>query len=519
MRRPGGAVARPRRAELIAALSLGIDLGLGQPMEHMLRSCLIAMRLGDLVGADRDDRETAYYGGLLAWIGCHADSQEFAELFGDDIAFRAASYDVDWRGPEFAALLVRYVGSVRPLPDRAVRLLDFVAHARPQLTSMIASHCVSASALAARLGLPDRVIEGLAFTFERWDGSGLPTAARGEAIPLGMRLVHLADVAEVHLRRGGPDAAITMARKRAGRQFDPHLVDVFCRHVGDLDPGGDDVWDAVIALAPDAAVPLDAAEVDRVLEAMGDFVDLKSPWTVGHSRAVVELAVRAGRSLGLSEPELTDLARAGRVMDLGLMGVPNRVWRKTTVLSPAEEERVRLHPYLTRRILSRVAALEPLGRLASSHHERLDGTGYPQGATAPQLGLPERILAAAEEYRSSREPHPLRPALAPADAARSLRGDVRAGRLDGPAAEAVVAAAENRSAGRPAWPAGLTGREVTVLRGIARGRTAAEVGAELHISPKTARNHIEHIYVKIGASNRTAAALFAVSHGLLGDPE
>jgi DNA-binding CsgD family transcriptional regulator len=293
---------------------------------------------------------------------------------------------------------------------------------------------------------------------------------------------------------------------------------MFCLHVPDLDPAEDDVWDQVIARAPDASVPLDAAEVDRVLEAMGDFVDLKSPWIIGHSRAVAELAVRAGGSLGLGEPELTDLARAGRVMDLGLMGVPNRVWRKTTVLSPAEEERVRLHPYLTRRILSRVGAraTEPPRVLSSRAARRLGiSAGDHCAAARPARADP----GAAEEYRSLRESHPLRPALAPGDAARSLRGDVRAGRLDGPAVEAVLAAAGNRPAGRPAWPAGLTGREVTVLRGIARGQTAAAVGADLHISPKTARNHIEHIYVKIGASNRTAAALFALSHGLLGDPE
>ncbi len=519
MVRPSAAAPRPTRAELVAALSLAIDLGLGQPMEHMLRSCLIAMRLADLVDADAVERETAYYGGLLAWIGCHADSQEFAELFGDDIAFRAASYEMDWRGPEFATLLMRYVGSVRPLPARAVRLLDFVVHARPQLTAMIASHCVSASALAARLGLPDRVTEGLAFTFERWDGSGLPTGAAGDAIPLGMRLVHLADVAEVHLRHGGPEAAVAMARDRRGTQLDPHLVDVFCRHVADVVPGGGDSWERVIALAPDAGAPLGTAEADAVLEAIGDFVDLKSPWTAGHSRAVVGLAVGAGRALGLGDPELADLARAARVMDLGLMGVPNRVWRRTSILSPAEAERLRLHPYFTRRILSRVAALEPLSRPASSHHERLDGSGYPQGTTAPQLGIPERILAAAEQYRSLREPHPLRAALPPGEAATALRDDVRAGRLDGPAVEAVLAAAGTRPAGRPAWPAGLTGREVTVLRGIAQGRTAGDVAGELHISPKTAQNHIEHIYRKIGASNRTGAALFAVSHGLLGEPE
>src|SRR3954452_9540980 len=165
---------KPQRAELLAALSLAIDLGLGQPLEHMLRSCLIAMRLCDLVEADPEERETAYYGGLLAWIGCHADSQEFAELLGDDIAFRAASYEVDWRGPRYAALLLRFVGSQRPAPAHAARLASFALHARNQLQDLVRSHCVSAGALAQQLGLPAQVSAALAFTFERYDGSGLP---------------------------------------------------------------------------------------------------------------------------------------------------------------------------------------------------------------------------------------------------------------------------------------------------------------------------------------------------------
>jgi hypothetical protein len=295
---PAGA-GRPRRAELLAALSLAIDLGLGQPLEHMLRSCLIAMKLADLVSADAGERETAYYGGLLAWIGCHADSQELAEMFGDDIEFRAATYEIDWRGVPFASLLLRHTGSGRPVAAHTARLASFAVHARAQMCELISSHCQSAGNLAGRLGLSDQVSRGLTYTFERWDGSGLPSGASGAQIPLGMRLVHLADVAEVHLRTGGVEAAAAMARERSGTQFDPDLVDAFCAHLRELIPVvDDDVWQRAIRLAPDSDRVLTEIELDTLLEAMGDFVDLKSPWTVGHSRMVAELAARAGTSLG-----------------------------------------------------------------------------------------------------------------------------------------------------------------------------------------------------------------------------
>ena len=271
----------------------------------------------------------------------------------------------------------------------------------------------------------------------------------------------------------------------------------------------------MLELAPDHDQRLTADELAEMVTVMGDFVDLKCPWTAGHSRAVAALASAAGAALGLDAAECAALERAGHVLDLGRMGVPNRVWRKPAP-STAEQERIRLHPYLSRRILARVDALHPVAGLAGTHHERLDGSGYPQGLAGPELRLPERILAAADAYRSLLEPDPLAGPIEPDDAARILRAEVQAGRLDGPAVEAVLAAAGQRAPRRVGWPAGLTDREVTVLRLLAQGRSPALIAAELHISAKTVRNHVEHIYAKIGASNRTGAALFAVSHGLLG---
>jgi DNA-binding NarL/FixJ family response regulator len=131
--------------------------------------------------------------------------------------------------------------------------------------------------------------------------------------------------------------------------------------------------------------------------------------------------------------------------------------------------------------------------------------------------MPARILGAADVYQSMIEPRPHRTALAGGDAAAELRAEARAGRLDGDAVEAVLVAAGHRARGRRDRPAGLTPREVDVLRLVARGLSSKEIAAELVISPKTARNHIEHIYVKTGARSRVDASLFAIKHGLLTD--
>ena len=192
----------------------------------------------------------------------------------------------------------------------------------------------------------------------------------------------------------------------------------------------------------------------------------------------------------------------------------NAIWDKPGPLGSGEWERVRMYPYLTERMLCQSSALAPLGAIAVQHHERLDGSGYPRGLTGGSLSTMSRTLAAADAYRTMREPRPHREPV-PADAAAvRLRGESRAGRLDVEVVEAVLAAA-GHPARRHSRPAGLSPREVEILRLIARGMSSREIAGRLTLSPKTVRNHTEHIYAKTGATNRVAASLFAVEHGLL----
>ncbi|MFZ2528267.1 MAG: HD domain-containing phosphohydrolase [Rhodococcus sp. (in: high G+C Gram-positive bacteria)] len=506
----------PRRAELVAALSLAIDLGLGQPMEHMLRSALIATRIADRMGLSADQRGVVFYANLVAWIGCHADSHELARMFGDDIAFRADTYSVDMTGLPFLRLLLGHAGRGLPQAERSLRVAVFLFTARRQMSELIRSHCGSASALSDHIGLDPRVGAMLAFTFERWDGGGLPAGVRGDAIPVEMHIVHLADVVEVHLRLGGTANAVAVAQARNGTQFCPAVVRVFDDAAAEITAGvlEQDVWSAALAQTPDGNRIVRGPELDDMLRAMTDFVDFKCPFLLGHSRQVADLAAAAGRHRGLPGADVDALYRAGLVHGLGRMGVPNQIWEKPGPLTTAEWERVRLYPYLTGRILSRVGGVESVVALAQTHRERLDGSGYPNGLRGPDLSAPARILAAAETYQRLREPRPHRPALTAGDAAARMRRDAKAGRFDTEAVEAVLAAAGHRTTRRAPWPAGLTGREVEVLRLVAFGQSNRQIAAELHITPKTARNHVEHLYTKLCVHNRTQAGLAAIELGL-----
>ena len=485
-------------------------------MEHMLRSSLIATRVAERMGLDAQQRATVYYANLVGWIGCHADSHELSALFGDDIAWRADTYAVDMTGLPFLRLMVSHVGRGLPGWERGLRSAAFVLTARNQVAKMIDSHCSSAGVLCDRMGLDRHVGEALPYIFERWDGRGMPNGARGEDIPLEIHIVRLADVVEVHLRAGGLAAAVDVVRSRCGTQFSPTVAEVFERDAAAILDGllEMDVWTAALAQAPDRDRILDDDEIDELLRAIGDFVDLKCPCSPGYSRAVGDLAAAAARHLRMPSADITRLYRAGLVHGLGRLGVSNQIWEKKAPLSTAEWERLRMYPYLTGRILSRVGGLESVVSLATRHEERLDGSGFPRGLAGSELTVQDRLLAAAVAFQQLLEPRPNKPALDARAAALQLQQEGRAGRLDAESAGAVLVAAGHRASRRTPWSAGLTAREVEVLRLVAQGRSNREIAAELFIAEKTARNHVERLYAKLGVNNRTQATLAAIDRGL-----
>jgi len=489
-------------------------------MEHLLRSCRIALRLAEEVGLDEQERAVVYYVALLGWVGCHADGHEQTRWFGDDIALKADRFPVDMMGAARAGFVLRHLGGDGGLVHRTRLLGSLVGAGRDLAEAFESTHCRIAGGVAVGLGLGERVADALQQVFERWDGKGAPSGLQGERITIASRLVQFALIVEYYRRLGGARAAVEAAVRRRGTQFDPGLVDRFragaSRLLGGLDTTTN--WDEVIGAEPALAPTLSGPEVDGALEAISDLADLKSPFMTGHSRGVAELASAAARRSGFSELQVREVRRAGLVHDLGRLGVSNAIWEKPGTLSPAEVERVRMHPYYTSRMFSHSPVLASVAELAASHAERLDGSGYPRGLAAGSLSPSARFLAAADVCRALCEPRAHRPPYELGHAAGLLEAEVRAGRLDGEAVQAVLGAAGQQVSRRREWPAGLTAREVEVLCLLACGSSNKQIAARLCISAKTAGNHIEHIYMKIGASSRAEASLFAMQQGLLGPP-
>ena len=507
-----------RLAELLAAFSLATDLGMGQPMEHVLRSWLIAARLGERLGLETETRTSLYYVMVLAWVGCVADTAEVAAWFGDDIAFRGDSYHVDLAGLPLMGFALGHVGAGAPLPHRLRLAASLIVSGGRAVERGLMSHCLTTVQMAGRLGLAAEVCDPLQQVFTRWDARGVPEGVGGRDIARPVRLFHLADTVEVFHRDSGVEAAVEVARARRGGQFDPEVVDLFCgtaREVlADLEAAAES--QELIETEPGLCVQLSEAELDAALEAVADFTDLRSPSRAGHSRGVAELAAAAASLCGLAAPDVLNLRRAGLVHDIGMHGVPAPILDKPRSLTGAESERMRLHSYWTERVLARPPALARIGAIASMANERLDGSGYHRGLSGAAIPTAGRILAAADAFQAMTEPRPHRPALSPKQAAGELRHDVRSGRLGAEAVDAVLAAAGQRQGKRRSGPAGLTPREIEVLALIARGASTKQVARALGITVKTAGTHVERIYTKTGASTRSTATLFAMQHGLLG---
>jgi HD-GYP domain-containing protein (c-di-GMP phosphodiesterase class II) len=508
---------RVRLAELVGALSLGIDLGFGQPMEHVLRQCLIALRLAERLGRSEAERATVYYTALLVNVGCHTDAHEQARWFGDDLAFKAGKYDHPLHSVRGMVAGLTALGAGQPVLQRFRLGVEFAVSGHRDLDQMVNHHADLARSLAERLGLPSPVLDAVGAAYEQWDGRGWPGDLQGEQVPLATRIAQVAEFAEVAHRVGGLDGVRGLADKQWQGQFDPRVVAALVAHAdllfADLDQPT--TWTAVIDAEPSLAVQLAGEEYDAALHAVADFVDLKSPYFLGHARATAELAAAAASILAMPRAQVGLTRRAALLHGLGRLGVSNAIWDKPGPLGAGEWERVRMHPYLAERMLRQSGTLAPVGAVAAQVRERLDGSGYPRGLAGSALAGPARVLAAADAYQAMREPRPYREALDAEAAAAELRSEVKQGRLDDGAVGAVLGAAGHRVPRRRAGPDGLTAREVQVLQLAARGLTNKDIASELVLSPKTVAHHVEHIYAKLGVSSRAMAGLYAMQQGLL----
>jgi HD-GYP domain-containing protein (c-di-GMP phosphodiesterase class II) len=510
-----------RRSEIVAVLALATDLAIGQPMQFAYRSCVLALRLADRLGKPAAERREVYFQALLRYIGCNADTYLLSALFGDEMAFRRNLARVDFANDaEVVRVVARAMLRSRPESGwlkNVGAVIGGLARAKGASVPVLAGHCEVAERIAARLGLGAVVAHNLGQLYERWDGRGLPHGLRGDAVSPAVRIVTVAQDAIVLADAFGVNGARVAIAKRSGAAYDPDVANAYLRVGADLHHDLDRNFetDEIIALEPSEPTPLSEPELDEAFLIIADFADMRAPWLVGHSRAVADLATSAGAALGLPPADLVVLRCAGLAHDLGEVAIPVSVWAKRGPLTRQEAAAARLHPFHSQSLLTTAPSLADVGQLVASHHERSDGSGYHRGVGITALPVAARILAAAEAYQTAIEARPYRAARSREAAAAELTAETRMGRLDAEAVTAVLTAAGHRTAAaRPLALADLTRREIETLRHLANGLTTKQVAAALGVAPKTADNHVQNVYSKIGVKTRAGAVLFAIENGV-----
>ncbi|MDQ6817048.1 MAG: HD domain-containing protein [Actinomycetota bacterium] len=429
---------------LVGALSYALDIGEGEPPGHAARTCLIGMRLGASVGLEEQSKSDLYYALLLKDAGCSANSAHMAALFGaDDRHAKRTSKLVNWARP-FPALVwsLRTVAPGRPLRARAERLLA-IKNEGEVTRALMQARCDRGAEIAHKLGFSEATSEAIRGLDEHWDGHGQPRRLRGEQIPLLGRILCLAQTAEVFYRERGTRAAYRVASRRSGEWFDPALVQAL--ETFRTDTG---FWTSLAdpdlrAVEPhDRALVADDDRLDAIADGFAGIVDAKSPWTHRHAGGVGAFAKGIGDRLGLGAQTVRDLGRAAQLHDIGKLGISNRILDKPGPLTEAEFAQVKGHPVLTRRVLERTPCFEELALLASSHHERLDGSGYPLALTEQDLTMPMRVLAVADVYEALTANRPYRHAWSTHDALEIIHHEVPR-RLDQDAFGALQAVVED----------------------------------------------------------------------------
>jgi putative nucleotidyltransferase with HDIG domain len=442
----GPAGGRMRLSEVIGAFSYALDLTEGQPDGHSLRCAWIGMKVGRALGMDEVALSDLYYTLLLKDAGCSSNAARLWELYGGDERLVKQDYKTVDSQSLFALgqFVLRHTGPGEPLRRRVQRLFSIARHGEEMADELVQTRCERGANIVLQLGFGPAVAEGVHALDEHWNGKGRPLRLAGAAIPLSARIALLAQVTDVFHAVGGPTAAWAEVERRAGSWFDPAVVAALRRAAA-----AEGFWDGlaaeglaerVSAIEPIARViVIDEDQLDIIAAAFADIIDAKSAFTSGHSRRVTQYADAIAMHLQLPAARRRWLRRAALLHDIGKLGVSTGVLDKPGKLDAAEWEAMKRHAALSEEILARMSAFRDLAAIASAHHERLDGKGYPKGLAGEAIALETRIITAGDIFDAITAKRPYREPMPVADAIALMERD-RGTAIDGRCLDALRAA-------------------------------------------------------------------------------
>lgn len=409
-----------RVAEVVSALSQALDLGSGATRWHSVRTCILGMRIAAELRLAEELQADLYYALLLKDAGCSSNaSQIYHALASDDIAAKRDVKKTDWTRLSWETLqyALAHVAPGEPFLQR-VRAIFLVASQQKKHTREVtAIRCERGATMARLMGLSERAAEGISGLDEHWNGRGNPDGLRGDRIPIMSRIMLLAQTLDVFWTSAGPQQALEIIEQRSGKWFDPNIVRAASslakreRLWTDLE-ATDAILSQVLALEPRQRIMSKGdVSLDAVCKAFAQIVDAKSPFTYNHSNGVANAAVAIAGKLEIAPARVLFIRHAALLHDLGKMAVSNAILEKPGKPDEAEWQILRAHPAHTWNILRCIRGFEELSEIAASHHEKLNGTGYHRGLTAPQLPLEARILVVSDIFDALSAKRPYRDSL------------------------------------------------------------------------------------------------------------
>jgi putative nucleotidyltransferase with HDIG domain len=419
----------PTLQEILAALSFALDLTGGAVPGHAIRSSLLAVRIAHEIGLDHAAVSDLYYASLLKDVGCSSNSARMCQIVGgDDRIVKAGAKLEDWTRPLTPKLSTVRLLWQQVLPGasplrKTARIVKIAATQHRNNRDLIALRCDRGAMIVRKLGLGIPVAVGVRHLDEHWDGSGYPSGLKGSAIPILSRLMCVAQHLDAFCMRHGPQVAVDILVRRSRRWFDPELtaaavaLDCSRRLWTNCLPGDpvEETRAAILRLNPERQSHLSALDIDAICETFADVVDAKSPFTYRHSLGVTDAAVAISQVLGLAPSRIQLVRRAALLHDVGKLGISNSILDKPTRLTDAELASVKAHPGLSAEILGHIAAFGEIALVAGEHHEKLDGSGYPNGLRGHNLSLESRLVAVADIFGALSEKRPYREARSPAE--------------------------------------------------------------------------------------------------------
>ncbi|MBA3447991.1 MAG: HD domain-containing protein [Pseudaminobacter sp.] len=411
-----------RLTELVGALSHALDITEGQPVGHGVRCCWIGFHIGREIGLDEAALLDLYYTLLLKDVGCSSNAARICKLYVvDDLAFKRDFKTVGDSLPQVLRFVLSHTGMKAGLSERFRAIVNIFANGGEIARELIETRCQSGADIVRQMRFPEPVAQGILDLDEHWNGKGHPQGLKGREIALNGRIALIAQVADIFHTSAGRVQALEELRRRSGSWFDPELVEALERAA--RAPGfwtmlnSPDLDLAVAALEPThEKQEVDDEYLDDIAAAFAKVVDSKSPYTSGHSERVALFTDMIAEKLGLPDDRRRWLKRAALLHDIGKLGVSNEILDKPAKLDAAEWAAMKNHSMLGEDILSRIGAFRELARIAGTHHERLDGKGYPRGLAGAQISAETRIVTTADIFDALTADRPYRAAL-PASAA------------------------------------------------------------------------------------------------------